>query len=200
VGTRTLDHASIVVSLAVANVADLSMVTANFNNVPFQTWLDPIAAALMLVTYFVARRWYVPSTETEETQFDGVGCSLGLFRTYHSDLEHASLRTSGNVTLTLIWILAIPTALSNLTDVASLVWVVGVSSGTLLLIGGVVLDNMALVDNAIMRTGSADCGLCSCASQTMGCAMNTHALWHVIAILGAVVGIGAREYGISTLK
>jgi len=199
VGTRTLDHASIAVSLAAANVADLSMVTVNLKNTPIQSWIDPVAAAGVLVLYFSARRWYVPKEETKESQFDGKGCSLGLFRTFHSDLEHAALRASSTATLTLAWVMAIPAAWFNLTDLAASVWITGAVTGTVLLVGGVLLDNLSVIDNAIMRNGNAKWGPCQCASKQLGCALNTHALWHVIAILGAMAGISAREYGISTL-
>lgn len=199
VGTRTLDHASIAISLAAANVADLCMVTRNFSNAKAYGWLDPIIASLVLVLYFGARRWYIPREETREDLFDGKGCSLGLFRTFHSDLEHAALRASSTATLTLAWVLAIPAAWYNLDSTVASVWVTGAVTGTVLLVGGVLLDGMAVIDYAIMRNGSARIGPCQCASKKLGCALNTHALWHVIAILGAMAGISAREYGISTL-
>lgn len=198
VGTRTLDHASIAVSLAAANVADLCTVTRNFTNQPPQGWLDPIVAAGVLILYFGARRWYVPKEETKELQFTGEGCSLGLFRTFHSDLEHAALRASSTATLTIAWIMAIPAARHNLNDVASVVWITGAATGTLLLIGGIVLDNVNPLDSMFLRKGNANVGPCNCASTSMGCALNTHALWHVIAILGAMSGISAREYAIAS--
>lgn len=198
-GTRTLDHASIAVSLAAANVADLCTVTRNFAVVPAQGWLDPILAAGVLVVYFGARRWYVPKEETREMQYGGEGCSLGLFRTFHSDLEHAALRASSTATLTVAWIMAIPAAWNNLDDFAATVWLTGAVTGTVLLVVGVLLDNLSPLDNMFLRKGNANFGPCNCASKTMGCALNTHALWHVIAILGALAGVSAREYGISTL-
>ena len=200
VGMRTLDHASIAISIAAANVADLCMVTRNFIAAPAQGWLDPIVAAGVLVLYFGARRWYVPREETKEMLYSGEGCSLGLFRTYHSDLEHAALRASSTATLTVAWVLAVPAAWNNLDGVAAAVWFTGAATGTLLLVGGVVLDNMNSLDNMFLRKGNANFGPCNCASKTMGCALNTHALWHVIAILGAVAAIAAREYGIASLS
>ena len=196
---RTLDHASIAVSLAAANVADLSMVTRNFSNVPIQTVIDPILASIVLVVYFGARRWYVPIEETKELQYQGKGCSLGLFRTFHSDLEHAALRASSTATLTLAWFLAIPIAWQTLELTAAMIWLAGAFFGTALLVGGVVLDNMTPIDDYIMRTGNAVFGPCNCSSKSLGCVVNSHALWHVIAIVAAAVAIAAREYGISTL-
>ena len=199
VGMRTLDHASIAISLAAANIADLSLVTLNFQDVPLQTILDPLIAALVLLIYFGARRWYVPREETKELQYTGTGCTLGLFRTFHSDLEHAALRASSTATLTMAWIMAIPAAWHNLSDHAAAVWITGASVGTALLVGGVILDNLTPIDNLILRQGNANYGPIPCASKTCGCVMHSHALWHVIAILAAVTGISAREYGISTL-
>ena len=198
VAMRTLDHASIVISLAAANVADLSMVTVNFESVPAQGWLDPVIAAGVLVTYFATRRYVVPKEETREEQFGGKGCSLGLFRTFHSDLEHAALRTGTTATLTILWVLAIPSALTKLPTEASTVWLAGAVGGTLLLICGIVLDNSFILDNFFLQNGNAKIGPCSCASKSMGCALSTHALWHIFAALGPFSALVAREYGIST--
>lgn len=144
--------ASIVISLATANVADLCMVTNNFTAQAFQGWLDPIVAAISTLVYFGVWR----------------GSAAG-----HSDLEHSALRASSTVTLTIAWILAVPAAFHHLTDDAVAVWLTGTITGTLLLVGGIVLDNSAVA--------------------------NAHTLLPFIAILGALAGISAREYGISTL-
>lgn len=199
VATRTLDHASIAISLAATNVADLCMATRNFERQKFQGYADPVLAAIVLVCYFGIRRCLVPKEETKELQFKGKGCSLGLFRTFHSDLEHAPLRVSSTAMLTLAWLMTAPAAVYNLDTVAATVWITGALSGTILLVGGVLLDNLSILDKLFLKRGNADFGPCNCASKKMGFVLNTHALWHIIAIFGAMAGISAREYGISTL-
>jgi len=196
--TRTLDHASIAISLCCATIADLSMATKDFQNVSFQAWLDPMVGALVLIVYFGVRRLFVPENETKQESYTGEGCTLGLYRVFHSDLEHASLRAAGSAALTLNWILIIPSAFSMLDADPAVIWVIGASIGTLLLICGIILDNTGVVDDILMRDQRI--GPCFCNSKALGCVFNTHALWHVIAVAGAVSSIFAREYGIASWK
>lgn len=196
--TRTLDHASIAISLCGATIADLSMTTKDFQNVSFQAWLDPMVGALVLIVYFGVRRLFVPENETQQESYTGEGCTLGLYRVFHSDLEHASLRAAGSAALTLNWVLLIPSAFRMLDVDPAVIWVTGASIGTLLLIFGIILDNTGVVDDMLMRNQRI--GPCSCNSQALGCVFNTHALWHIIAVAGAVSSIFAREYGIASWK
>jgi len=196
--TRTLDHTSISLSLACATIADLCMTTKNFTNVDFQAWLDPLIAAFVLIVYFGIRRAFVDETDTKQEAFTGEGCSLGLYRFFHSDLEHAALRASGSAALTLTWVLLIPSAFTNLVTDPAVIWVIGASIGTALLISGMILDNTAAVDDFLLRTKGE--GPCSCSSKALGCVFSTHAIWHVIAVAGASSSIFAREYGIASWK
>ena len=195
---RTLDHASIALSLACATVADLCMVTKNFQNVSFQAWLDPLIGSFVLILYFGLRRFFVPENETLQSAYGGDGCTLGLYRVFHSDLEHAALRAAGSAALTISWVLLIPSAVANLGMDPAVIWIVGASIGTFLLIFGILLDNTGVVDDFLMRNKRI--GPCSCNSQLLGCVFNTHALWHVIATAGAASSIFAREYGIASWK
>lgn len=196
--TRTLDHASIAISICCATIADLAMTTRNFENISFQAWLDPLIASFVLIVYFGIRRLFVPVEETKQESYTGDGCTLGLYRIFHSDLEHAALRASGSAALTLSWVMLIPTALNTLDADPAVIWVIGASIGTLLLIAGIIIDNTGIVDDVLMRNKKI--GPCSCNSQALGCVFNTHALWHVIAVAGAASSIFAREYGIASWK
>lgn len=198
--TRTLDHASIVVSLALGTVADLSLVTLDFKDSPAQTYLDPILAMVVLIAYFATRRLFIPREETREEQFAGEGCSLGLFRVFHSDLEHAGMRIAGNVTLAASWTVAIPAAFSNLRFESALVWLIGAVLATVFLASGVMLDNLSPIDNFYVRNQGDVCWPCPCTSKRAGCALNSHALWHIIAVVGAIVATVAREYGIRHME
>ena len=196
--TRTLDHASIALSLACATIADLAMSSKDFQNVSYQAWLDPMIGSIVLILYFGIRRLFVPETETLQSAYGDQGCTLGLYRIFHSDLEHAALRSAGAAILTLNWILLIPNTFTNLDTDPAVIWVVGASIGTFLLIFGIILDNTGIVDDLLMRNKRV--GPCSCNSQALGCVFNTHALWHVIAVAGATSSIFAREYGIASWK
>jgi predicted membrane channel-forming protein YqfA (hemolysin III family) len=196
--TRTLDHASIAISICCATIADLAMTTKNFENISFQAWLDPLIGSLVLIVYFGTRRLFIPTEETKQESYTGEGCTLGLYRIFHSDLEHAALRAAGSAALTLTWVMLIPAAFNTLDVDPAIIWVVGASIGTLLLIVGIIIDNTGVVDDVLMRNKRI--GPCSCNSQALGCVFNTHALWHVIAVAGAVSSIFAREYGIASWK
>lgn len=195
---RNLDHVAIYAGMAAAAVADLAVVTLDFRGLPFHTVADPLLAATVLATYFSLRRCIIPAAETHDTMF-GNECSLGLFRIFHSDLEHAGLRIAGVGALTLMWIPMAPAAITNLEATASAVWLVGVSVATVLLVCGVLFDNMYVTDRAYTDGGSALLRRCACTSRELGCVMNSHAWWHVAAFLGAVVMVAARDYGIGTL-
>lgn len=159
--------ASIVISLATANVADVCMVTKDFTAQAFQGWIDPLIAASVLIVYFgVWRGSYRNPVE--------------LSAAVHQANQFAgSLST---VILNIAWILAVPTAFHHLTDDAVAVWLTGATTGTLLLVGAIVLDNSAVAGG-------------------LGCTLNTQTRRSrpFIAILAALAGISAREYGISIL-
>jgi len=195
---RNLDIASIYASLGVAAIADTALVTNNFYHVPAQTLADPLLAAFCLGAYFGVRRVLVPSTETREFMYQDQ-CSIGLFRVWHSDLEHSGLRLAGVGSLTLVWIQLVPAAAANLNRDAAAVWLIGVTVATMLLVVGVVFDNYYIVDDAV-KDGTKCMGCFNtCSSKRMGCVMNSHAWWHILSFLGTVVVVIAREYGVMTL-
>ena len=192
---RNLDIIAIYISIAVNTVADVSLLTNDFYQVPFQTMADPMIAAGALVAFFATRRWYVPKEETREFQFEE-SCSLGLFRFQHSDLEHAGLRVAGVFSLTTSWILLISAGFNNTHGSVAAVWLAGVLFATLLLVSGVVFDNLLLPDNAYAKGEKTWYKCTGCHSKTLGCAMTSHAWWHVISFAGVVLTTGAREYGL----
>lgn len=196
---RNIDIVAIYMSMAVGNMADVSMLTNDFADVPFHTFADPILAASALVFFFAVRRWFLPNEETRDFQFEE-SCSLGLFRYNHSDLEHAGLRVAGVVGLTLSWILSVSAAFNNTPDAVAAVWLAGVSFATLMLISGVVFDNMLLPDNAYAKHEHAWYKCTGCNSKRLGCAMTSHSWWHVISFVGVVVMTTAREYGVTRLN
>ena len=188
--TRTLDHSAIAVSMSLATVADLAVVTLDFAGVPLQTLLDPLLAMAVIVGFFISRRFFVPANETKENQFgDEKSQSLGLARVYHSDLEHSGLRSATTSTLLLAWVLAIPSAFSNLSVPLATIWVVGATSATALVVIGFVVSNFSPMEELLKR------GICgdSCAFKRLGCFLESHSLWHVVAALSASLAVVTRE-------
>jgi predicted membrane channel-forming protein YqfA (hemolysin III family) len=195
---RNLDHLAIYLAMAVSATADLSLVTRNFTNVSFQTIVDPLLAATVIGVYFTVRRLIIPNHETRNMMFKDA-CSLGLFRFFHSDLEHASLRVVSVGILTLVWVPMVPPAFSNLTVAAAGVWMAGVLVASALLVSGVLFDNLYGPDKA-MANGEMSWTACTCCqSKRLGCVFTSHAWWHVISVAGAVLAVVAREFGVSQI-
>lgn len=196
---RNLDIIAIYLSIAFGLIADSAMLTNDFSDAPFQTLADPLVAACALIFFFAVRRWFLTPEETRDYQFEE-SCALGLFRFQHSDLEHAGLRVAGVVTLSFSWTLSVSAAFNNLVDSVAAIWMVGVVFATVMLISGVVFDNLLLPDNAYAK-GEHSWYKCSqCHSKTLGCAMTSHAWWHVISFVGVVVMTAAREYSLTKLS
>ena len=196
---RNLDIIAIYISIAVGYVADASLLTNDFSNVPFHVIADPMLAASSLVMFFAVRRYFVPSEETRDFQFEE-SCALGLFRFFHSDLEHAGLRVAGVVTLTLSWILNMSAAYNNTNTSVASVWLAGVIFATVMLISGVIFDNMLVPDRAYAKGNHAWYKCTGCNSKDLGCAMTSHAWWHVISFVGVFITTAAREYGLIYLS
>jgi hypothetical protein len=196
---RNADIIAIYLSIGIANVADASLLTNDFSNVPLQTAADPLITACVLVFFFATRRWFVPREETRDYQFED-SCALGLFRFQHSDLEHAGLRVAGVMTLTVSWVLSVSAAFKNLHPSVSAVWLSGVVFATVMLVSGVLFDNLLVPDNAYAKGTHVWWKCTGCNSKTLGCAMTSHAWWHVISFVGVVIMTAAREYGLSRLE
>ena len=195
---RNFDHLAIYATMATAAVADTSLVTRDFVGVPFQTIADPLLAATVAGGYFTIRRIMVPPDETRDFMFKEA-CSLGLFRIFHSDLEHAPLRRVASGSLAFVWIMMVPPAFNNLTVEAAGVWLGGVLTASVLLMMGVILDAFYGPDKAF-ASGETDYLQCTCAqSKKYGFIMTSHAWWHVISVAGTVLAVVAREFGVSQI-
>lgn len=194
---RNMDHLMIYLSIATSALADTALATRDFETVPVQTAVDSILAALVLSVYFSLRRIILPQNETRDIAFD-TECSLDLFRVQHSDLEHAALRIASVGALTLYWVHIVPSLFTRLPDDVANGWLVGAVTGTMLLALGVVLDHSNVLD---MLFANRFCKRDNnpCVSPYFGCAMHSHAWWHIASFLGSVIVVVAREYGIAAL-
>ncbi len=193
---RYLDHVGIYSAMATAGVADLAVVTLSFSHASPHTFLDPLIAATIMGGYFTVRRIYI--SEAESTRdFMPEACSIGLYRVFHYDLEHAGLRIAGVMSMALIWVYAVPAAYNNLTDDAANVWVVGRALSTALLVAGVIFDNTYAIEHDLAAGGNrCQC----CASKELGCVVTSHTVWHLISFLATITLTAARQYAIQTMS
>jgi len=138
---RMLDHGSIYIALACAAVTDTAVVTIDFLGVPWQTIVDAVGVAVLLLAFFSYRRLVLPPSETI---IAWGSCKLGLFRLAHADKNHSALRSSGYVVLSFGFIALIPAAVNNLPHDMAVVLISCNVVSLLLLVGGLVLDNVLL--------------------------------------------------------
>jgi hypothetical protein len=172
------------------------VVTLDFNDVPWQTTLDSVFVAVVVLCFFMYRRLVLPPEDTETAWGD---CRLGLFRLSHADFEYSALRSSSYITLSFGFISLVPAALRNLPPLASGTLIVCNGISLTLLITGLLLDNVLIwpdklyADAAKRRTQKP--GLL-CHNTKCGCMMTAHAWWHVFSLASVLVLTIGREIAI----
>lgn len=190
---RALDHIAIDIALAVAATTDMSVVTLDFDDVPWQTTVDAFGVALVICCFFVYRRLVLPS---EGTKIEWGSCRLGLFRIQHTDgIQYSALRSSGYIVLTFGFVSLVPAALRNLSPLASATLIACNGVSLILLIMGVYLDNVVRWPDQALQLGQTP--LCVCHNTKWGCIMTSHAWWHVFSLVSVVTLTVGREVAIS---
>lgn len=202
---RVLDHGIIYISLALAAVADIAVVTNNFERTTWQAYFDPLLTALLLLAFFTYRRAVL---HPDRTRSSWGSCALGLFRSQHVDREHAAFRSAGYLALALEFILFLPVAVANLPDGAAAILIACNGTGLLLLVLGVVLDNALVAPDAFysekgeLRVLGINfiCNSRSDARCGCGCVMTSHAWWHVLCLASVLVQTIGREVVIERVR
>lgn len=175
---RTIDTSAIYATMAATSVADLALISRDFESVRWQTVADPIAAATVMIVYFLLRRAVVPWEETRT-----VYAALSpIRRVQHADMEHNPLRATTGALLSLCWIPGIALAFSAVQARVATVWVVGSAVTTVALWAGHVIDS---VDPIARR--------CYFEYRDV-CIVDSHAWWHVVSTSAAVAHIAMREF------
>jgi predicted membrane channel-forming protein YqfA (hemolysin III family) len=185
---RTLDHGAIYVALACATVTDTAVTTFDFKDVPWQTPVDAIGVAALLLAFFCYRRVVLPPSETVVAWGS---CKLGLFRLQHADKDHSALRSSGYVILSFGFISLIPATFQNLTYDMARVLIIGNTISVLLLVGGLLLDNVLVWPDVWYQSGRVPSTICH--SKEMGCICTSHAWWHLLSLFSVVALTAGRE-------
>lgn len=194
---RAFDHGAIDVALAVAATTDMSVVTLDFDNVPWQTTVDAFGVALVILCFFVYRRLVLPSDDTKIGWGD---CRLGLFRIQHADFEYSALRSSGYIVLAFGFVSLVPAALRNLSPLASATLIACNGVSLILLIMGMYLDNVLIWPDTLYKDAEwrkKQRPPWACHNETCGCIMTSHAWWHVFSLVSVVTLTVGREVAIS---
>jgi predicted membrane channel-forming protein YqfA (hemolysin III family) len=188
---RACDHGAIDVALGVAAVADLSVSTKQFSQTPWQTIVDPVLVAVVIIVFFTYRRTVLTAAETEV--FWG-NCKLGLFRFTHADFEYSALRSAGYICLSFGFVLTIPAVVSNLQPMSSSILISSNGGAVLLLIAGLFIDNVIREPDIGYNANRMGLGLMY--SKRLGCICSSHATWHFLSLVSLVVLTGGRECAI----
>lgn len=186
---RTADHGIIYVALGAAAVTDAAVTTIDFLNVPWQTRVDGVIVAFLLIVFFSYRRLVLPTSETLVAWGE---CKFGLFRLQHADMEHSSLRSAGYVTLSFCFVLLIPNAVQNLPYSQAVMLIVVNAVSLTLLVAGLLLDNVLVWPDRLYDKGIIP-ATCVCHSKTGGCVLNSHAIWHIMSLLSVLILTVGRE-------
>lgn len=195
---RNIDITMIYIGFAFSAVADLALLTNDFEGVPFQAIIDPLLACAAAIAYFAIRRCILPPDKTRIDVFEDAKC-IGLYRFTHSDLEHAGLRTACEITLTISWLLNVPVAFSNANMAVAIVWFTGVVISTVLIICGAIYDRSNITDVALIKK-EINCLKCTeCYSPALGCIMTSHTWWHVVSFVAMAIPVFARDYGVTKM-
>ena len=193
--TRVVDYLGIYIGIVVTALADISVVTHGFRNVPVIAILDIPIGAVAISLFFIWRRVRIPRHVT--WQSDRASCTIGfgLFQTSHWDQHHAPLREATTFLLSLSYFLVVPAAVETLGSDTAIVVLSLQAAGFLLLVVGMILDRILGWPDSELAEGRLSWLAC----QACKCVLNTHSLWHIIAIVAAVVGAVAREYALATI-
>lgn len=193
---RMSDHGAIYLGMAVACTADVSIATNNFEDTPWQTVADAIFVAIFLLGFFLYRRRVLP---VEQTEIAWGECKLGLFRFQHSDFEFGALRSAGYVVLSFGFLQLLPVYFHNLQSENALLIVVCNAIALALLVGGLLLDNVAIWPDIKYEEDFWHRKKPSlyCHNKDCGCIVTSHAIWHVCTLLSIATLTIGREIVIS---
>jgi hypothetical protein len=198
--TRVLDYAAIYIGITVTTTADIAVATRGFVNVPAQTIVDLPASALILIVFFVWRRSRLPGESTwtkhEITSRSKDGCLLGrgLFSYGHRDLAHIQMRQSTSLLLFGSYFMVVPAATEVLGHGVARV-VLALQASAFLTVGlGMAIDRVFEFPDGNLVEGSMTCLACP---NTIGAVLNSHALWHLVAMLSAALTVISREYALA---
>lgn len=202
--TRVLDYAGIYSGITVTTTADIAVATRGFQNVPYQTILDLPAAAVLLTLFFVWRRGMTPGVATwfphEITSRSQHGCLLsrGLFSFGHRDLAHIQMRQATSLLLFANYFMVTPAAFAVLGNGVTRVVLALQISGFVTVSLGMAIDRVFHWPDGQLVEGSMTCLSCpSDGSPACGAVLNSHAVWHIVALLSAALTCISREYALS---
>lgn len=194
--TRQLDFLAIYVCVPVNAIADLGAATRSFENVPTASLVDVPLSAAVLALFFAFRRAVKSAEKTSLTEFGGCTFSIGLLRRRHDDGAHTPLRQMTSFSFSIFYFTTTPAVIQRLGDHGYVVLALQLA-GFFVMVLGLVADNFLIWPDRQMANGRKF--PCLQWGNTCGCIVNSHAIWHMLSFISAVLGIIGREYALSVV-
>jgi predicted membrane channel-forming protein YqfA (hemolysin III family) len=192
--TRQLDFAGIYSAIAIGGLADYAVATRGFQNTALLSILDGPLAAVLVLSFFLARRGLLPSSDTWTTYLGQCTVSFGLMRRWHVDMDHTGTRQATSFVLAISYFVTIPSLFSSF-GTANGLTIVGIEVAALVLvIGGMVLDGIYVFPDIELSKGRGPRWM---ACPGCGCVATSHTWWHVFSVIAAVKASASREYALS---
>ena len=202
--TRVLDYAGIYAGITVTTTADIAVATRGFQDVPYQTIVDLPVSACLLILFFIWRRGMLPGQSTwtahEITSRSRDGCLIGrgLFSFGHRDLAHIQMRQATSLLLFANYFMVTPAAFAILGNGVTRVVLALQISGFVTVTLGMAIDRLFQWPDGSLVEGSMTCLSCpSNGSSGCGAVLNSHAVWHIVALVSAALTCVSREYALS---
>tara|TARA_Y100000817_G_scaffold167150_1_gene130721 strand:+ start:4188 stop:4964 length:777 start_codon:yes stop_codon:yes gene_type:complete len=183
---RALDHTAVAANLMIANVADGSLATENFEGAPWQSMADPLIAGSSIILFFALRRVFTPP---EKTRIERSECNLGFWRFTHSDLEFSALRSGTYLILSCTFLLYVPSAVQTIQGAALAWYFVTASISLVLVVLASFIDNVIVWPDKLYTEDYE----AHCHSKTLGCIFTSHAWWHLAALVASILLAVGRE-------
>ena len=192
--TRQLDYFGIYLAVATGAVADTAIATRGFLNTHLLSILDVPLAAVLVALFFLVRRASTPSSSTWASYMGECTLGLGLLRRGHADGAHTGARQATSFVVAVAYFVTIPSIFSNFgTAQASIIVGIEVLAFVVVVLG-MSLDNAVVWPDTTLAAGKGPQCL---ASRRCGCALTSHALWHLFALVAAAKASAAREFALS---
>jgi predicted membrane channel-forming protein YqfA (hemolysin III family) len=190
--TRILDYLGIYVGIVVTSLADIAVVTKGFVGVPWIAILDIPLGAIAIFLFFLWRRIRLPRDVTWQSDRGQCTIGFGLFTKGHGDQNHGPARETTSLLLALAYFLVVPAAIAVLGWNVAVIVLALQGAAFLILLFGMIVDRVLQWPDAQLAAGTMRCLVCTACS----CVLHSHAVWHLLALLAAVLGAVAREYAL----
>lgn len=183
---REMDYAFIWITLATLTLADFSVAVMSLPPLRWQSWADPIIPPIAAVTFFLVQRYLTPIMATFHDLRYG---PVGSWAAGHTD-RFPPVRLGIIAVLTIAWILNVPCLLFEVPPLQGMTVIM--TYVTNVLFAGVAKGNDMtqytdwLCTTPRVRTKSP-LGPCHSFGVT------SHAIWHIAAIIVAVLATTTRE-------